>query len=45
MRQHAIASGLLGRVTEPLGRCLAPAAAKEILALRADESASFQRLE
>lgn len=33
------AAGLLGRVMEPLGRCLTPASAKEILSVRADETA------
>ena len=33
------ATGLLGRVIEPLGRCLTPASAREILQLRADEAA------
>ncbi len=31
---------LLGRVIAPLGRCLTPNAAKEIISLRADEEAS-----
>lgn len=40
MKMKASATGLLGQVIEPLGRCLTPAAAKEILSLRADESAA-----
>jgi len=39
MRTKGTATKLLGRVIAPLGRCLTPAAAKEILALRADKSA------
>ena len=35
---------MLGRVIAPIGRCLTPAAAKEILSLRADAPAS-RRLE
>lgn len=31
---------MLGRVMAPFGRCLTPAAAKEILALRADAAAT-----
>ena len=34
------ATGLLGSVFEPLGRCLTPASAREILSVRADESAA-----
>jgi hypothetical protein len=30
---------MLGRVIAPIGRCLTPASAKEILALRADKKA------
>src|SRR6266513_1336019 len=32
-------AGLLGRVMEPLGRCLTPTSAREILSVRADETA------
>ena len=39
MKTRATASELLGSVIEPLGRCLTPAAAKEILSLHADEQA------
>ncbi len=39
MRTYVTATTLLGRVIEPLGRCLTPVAAKEILSLRADERA------
>ncbi len=39
MRTNTPATSLLGQVIEPLGRCLTPAAAKEILSLRADERA------
>jgi hypothetical protein len=39
-----IAATLLSPVLEPLGRCFAPASAKEILGLRADEAAQ-QRFE
>lgn len=38
MRTKASASEVLGRVISPLGRCLTPAAAKEILLLRADKT-------
>ena len=40
MRTEATAAGLLGRVIEPLGRCLTAASAREILAQRADEAAA-----
>jgi len=40
MRTKGTATGLLSGVIEPLGRCLTPASAREILALRADEAAS-----
>ncbi|MCW5551596.1 MAG: hypothetical protein KIS67_05440 [Verrucomicrobiae bacterium] len=40
MNAKASAMGLLGQVIEPLGRCLTPAAAKEIVSLRADEPAA-----
>ncbi len=40
MRTKTIATTMLGRVIAPIGRCLTPAAAKEILSLRADASAS-----
>lgn len=39
MRPNTAATELLGRIIAPLGRCLTPAAAKEILSLHADESA------
>lgn len=39
MRTRTTATGLLGCVIEPLGRCLTPASAGEILSLRADEAA------
>lgn len=39
MRPSSTASELLGRIIAPLGRCLTPPAAKEILSLHADESA------
>ena len=37
MRTKATATTLLGRVIAPIGRCLTPAAAKQILSLRADK--------
>ena len=40
MRTKTKAVALLGRVMSPFGRCLTPAAAKEILALRADAAAT-----
>ena len=40
MQSKTAATDLLGRVIAPLGRCLTPHAAKEILSLRADEAAS-----
>ena len=40
MQSTGTATGLLGRVIEPLGRCLTPASAREILKLRADKAAS-----
>lgn len=39
MRTKATASDLLGRVIAPIGQCLTPAAAKQIVALRADKRA------
>ena len=39
MRTKARPTTLLGRVIAPIGRCLTPAAAREILSLRADKSA------
>ncbi len=39
MRTKATPTPLLGRVIAPIGRCLTPAAAKEILSLHADKSA------
>ena len=39
MRTKRTATKLLGRAIAPLGRCLTPAAAKEILSLRADRAA------
>ena len=39
MQTKTKATALLGRVIAPLGRCLTPDAAKEILSLRADEAA------
>ena len=39
MRTNSTATELLGRLIAPLGRCLTPTAAKEILSLHADESA------
>jgi hypothetical protein len=39
MRTKATATELLGRVIAPLGRCLTPAAAKEIVSLQGDEKA------
>ena len=39
MRTKSTATELLGRVIAPLGRCLTPAAAKEIVALQGDETA------
>lgn len=44
MRTKSNATALLGRVIAPIGRCLTPAAAKEILSVRADKPAS-RRLE
>lgn len=40
MRMKGTATGLLGRLMEPLGRCLTPTSAREILSLRADEAAT-----
>jgi hypothetical protein len=40
MRTKGAATGLLGRVIEPLGRCLTPDSAREILSLQADEAAA-----
>ena len=37
MRTKASASTLLGRAIAPIGRCLTPAAARQILSLRADK--------
>lgn len=39
MGSNNTATELLGRIIAPLGRCLTPATAKEILSLKADESA------
>ena len=39
MRTTTTATEMLGRVIAPLGRCLTPTSAKEILLLHADESA------
>ena len=39
MRTKGSASRLLGRAIAPLGRCLTPAAAKEIVSLRSDPAA------
>jgi hypothetical protein len=39
MRMKTSATKLLGRVIEPLGRCLTPAAAKEILSLHSGQVA------
>jgi len=39
MPANTAATELLGRVIAPLGRCLTPVAAREILALHADEPA------
>jgi hypothetical protein len=39
MRKPATATALLGRIIAPIGRCLTPETAKEILSLRADKSA------
>jgi hypothetical protein len=39
MLASSTATELLGRVMEPLSRCLTPAAAKEILSLKAEEMA------
>ncbi len=39
MRTKGAPTGLLQRVIEPLGRCLTPASAREILRLRADQKA------
>ena len=44
MRTKATATTVLGRVIAPLGRCLTPAAAKQIISLRADKRAK-RRLE
>lgn len=44
MRTKTTATTLLGRVMAPIGRCLTPASAKEILSLRADKAAA-RRLE
>ncbi len=38
MRTKSSATGLLERVIEPLGRCLTPASAREILSLQADKA-------
>src|SRR5436190_15571309 len=40
MRTKDAPTGLLRRVIEPLGRCMTPASARQILALRADRTAS-----
>jgi hypothetical protein len=42
MPANTAATELLGRVIAPLGRCLTPVAAKEILALHADEPARLR---
>ena len=39
MKSKATASRLLSTLIEPLGRCLTPASSREIMALRADETA------
>jgi hypothetical protein len=39
MNRKGTASAMLGGVMEPLGRCLTTSSAREILALRADDSA------
>ena len=39
VRTKTTATAMLGRVIAPIGRCLTPASAKEILALRADKKA------
>jgi hypothetical protein len=39
MSNKAVATSLLSGIMEPLGRCLTPASAREILALRPDEPA------
>lgn len=39
MSNKAVAAALLSGLMEPLGRCLTPASAREILALRPDEPA------
>lgn len=39
MSNKAVAASLLSGLMEPLGRCLTPASAREILALRPDEPA------
>ena len=39
MRTNTTATELLGRVIAPLGRCLTPASAKEILSLHASAAA------
>jgi hypothetical protein len=39
MQTKSTATELLGRVIAPLGRCLTPAAAKEIVSLQGDEMA------
>ena len=44
MPVNTAATELLGRVIAPLGRCLTPVAANEILSLRAD-AAARQRIE
>ena len=44
MRTKATATTVLGRVIAPIGRCLTPAAAKQIISLRADKRAK-RRLE
>jgi hypothetical protein len=38
MKSKGHAATLLGGLLEPLGRCLTPASAREILAVQADES-------
>lgn len=40
MRTKTNATALLGRIIAPISRCLTPAAAKQILSLRPDTSAS-----
>ncbi len=39
MRTKGSATGLLGDVIEPIGRCLTPASAREVLSLRPDAAA------